>query len=364
MSGAGIDPQEPSNEDSLQESDQKLDKKSDAAEIMDPGGNTGSSIPDPLQTAEELSSRMERAARLGTDLSALLSELSREVTASMEQLHKLRSAIDLKKSELKMLYEIEASATALEQLIEDHRLEQENFKILMDNQRSLWEEKKAQRIQAEKEYLENLRKQRKQEEEEYTQAWTAKRLKIQQEIEEELVTARQNSLEKQKELERDYVIRTQQFQEKEREWDRLLQEMEQLMSRVTARAKSKTSAHADSYKKATLIQVDLSASQFSDQEKPFSLDNEPASNPGFCSENTLTGENTPGKEDPSFAAPSDSFFRRALLEEPKPVLSSLKDILQFQGRKTDDENIEFSAKRDCTTLKFPPKKSSHPKSEP
>lgn len=363
MSGAGIEPQEPSNGDNQQESAQTSDTASEAPEIIDPDNYTGNPIPDSLRAEEELSSRMDRAVRLGSELNRFLSEWSCEVTAALEQFHEIQSAVNAKKNELKLLHEVEASATALERLIEAHRLEQESFELLMKNQRDLWEEEKGKRALEEAEYLKNLRAQREREEEAYKQAWAAKRLKIQQEIEGELEAVRQTSLEQQKKLEQEYVNRNRQFQGKKREWDRLLQELEQLMSRLTSRAESQAANHSDLNKRAAVVHADLAASPVSNRKNPITLHGESASNPAFYSGNLLTGKNISEKENPSHSSSSESFFRRALFEEPKPLLSSLKDILQFQGGRKDSEHGVTPGGRDCTTSKFSPKKSSNYESE-
>ncbi len=349
MSESGIEHHELSNDDDQPIPAQARDRKSDAAETTKPESDIENPIPNLLMAREELSTKMERVSHLSLDLSGLLSDLTREVQASMDQLEQLQSAVDVKKRELKTLYEIEASVATLERLMREQEAERENFERLMENQRSIWEEEKALHEQEEKEYLEALKARRKEEEEKYKHIWAVEHLKAQQELEEELRITQQRNVEKQKALESDIQDRDRRLQEKELEWGRLIGELEQYMERLAERAQSESALATDLHKRAALSDTDLPPSSanhtYPYPEEPLPLD----------------------KDSDSRQAPddlsSDSFFRSAFLEEPKPLLSSLKDILQAQGRKMENGQGDLSLKRDCNTLKFSPKKNSNSKTE-
>ena len=214
------------------------DKESGVPEGLD-------SFPDemkfaPLMGAEELSLVIERFSGISSELTGILSRLAREVIISAEQLDRVRSAVDSKKKELQTLRGIEATAVALERLVLDRQRQKETLDRAIAAQRAVWEEEKANRAQEEREYLENLRIRREREEEEYRQAWAAEKLRKQQKLEEELSAIHQENLQKQQEMERDYIERELRRKEKELEWVRLIEELEQFMSKLAQRAKAQT----------------------------------------------------------------------------------------------------------------------------
>jgi hypothetical protein len=363
VNGSGIEHDERSNDDSRQEYAPTPDRTSEGPRTAESVTDACNSIPGSLVVSDEFSSRMERLSQLGSDLGELLLELSHEVKASMEQLHGILLAIDLKKKELKALHEIDASAASLKQLIEEHRLERESFERLMVNQRNVWEEEKAQRALEEKEYVESLKIQRQQEEEKYRHAWAAEQQEARQKMDKELYAVQQISLEKQNASEREFQDREQRLQDKEQEWERLIQELERLMSRLNVRAQSQSAAGSEAHKQTSFTQTDPPPSPATEQKEPHTLKQENISNTSFFFENPLTGERILEKTNPPHNPSSDSFFKIAFMEEPKPLLSSLKEILQSHGRRIENAHADFSLKRDCTTLKFSPKKTSHSKSE-
>jgi hypothetical protein len=363
VNGSGIEHDERSNDDSRQEYAPAPDRTSEAHRTAEPGTDACNSIPSSLVASDEVSSRMERLSQLGSSLGELLLELSHEVKSSTEQLHGILLAIDLKKKELKTLHEIDASAASLKQLIEEHRLERESFERLMENQRNIWEEEKAHRALEEKEYVENLKIQRQQEEEKFKHAWAAEQQEARQKMDKELYAVQQISLEKQSASERELQDREKRLQDKEQEWERLIQEMELLMSRLSVRAQSQSAAGSEEHKKANITQPDPPTSPVTNQKETHTLKRENVSNTSFFFENPLTGERILEKTNLPHNPSSDSFFKIAFMEEPKPLLSSLKEILQSHGRRIENAHADFSLKRDCTTLKFSPKKTSHSKSE-
>jgi len=194
---------------------------------------------EPLMNPERLSLEIERFSGLSAELSELLSRLRLEILKSAEQLSRIRSVVDAKKGELKTLHDIEASAVALERLIQDQRQQRESFERSMTDQRAMWEEEKAERTRQEEEYLENLRISRERDEEDYRQAWAAEKLKAQQKLEEELKVVRQEELQRQQALEKDLLERELTLREKELEWVQLIQELEQFMSKLTRRAQAR-----------------------------------------------------------------------------------------------------------------------------
>jgi len=199
----------------------------------------------PLMSAEELSRVIERFSGISSELTGILSRLAREVIISAEQLDRVRSAADSKGKELKTLHGIEATAVALERLVLDHQRQKEALDRAIAEQRTMWEEEKANRAQEEREYLEHLRVRREREEEEYRQVWAAEKLRKKEKLEEELSAIHQENLQKQQEMERDYIERELKRKEKELEWVRLIEELEQFMSKLAQRAKAQTGTRSE-----------------------------------------------------------------------------------------------------------------------
>jgi hypothetical protein len=184
---------------------------------------------------QDISSDIERIASLSAEMNRLLSNLSHKIERSALQLKEIQSAIDTKKEELQKLHEIDASITSLETLIEDHRLENERFQTLMDNQRGLWEEEKNRRVQEEEGYFENLRIRREQEEEEYRRTWDLNKSEAHEKLGEELRTIESDFRKKLEASEKDLLDRESILGRKEKEWNEIVRETEQFLSGLSNR---------------------------------------------------------------------------------------------------------------------------------
>jgi hypothetical protein len=199
--------------------------------------------PDQLIDAGEISAELARFSRLSSDLTDFLSVLSRKIKGWLDQLGDIQSQIDFKKKELKRLHDIEVSAAALEQLIEDQRLRKESFESFMESERIRCEEEKARRTQEEEQYLVNLRTQRQREEEEHKQKAAAEEQQARQRLEEELGALREENRLQLEAREKHFAQRELILREKELEWTRLVEELEQFMSRLANHAQSRTASH-------------------------------------------------------------------------------------------------------------------------
>jgi hypothetical protein len=249
MSGTEIEQSESSREEIKQEPAQTSENGFNVSEIIK--WELDNPVVEPSALPQRLSTQMEKFSNLSSDITKLLSELFEEVQNSLTQVQSVQSAVDLKKNELKALHDIDVSATAMEKLIEDHRLQRENLENLMKSQRNAWEEEKAERIQEEKEYLENLKSRRQREEEEYGRIWAAEQQQARQQLEEELQAARQKSLEERDALDMECLEREEILKEKETEWIKLVQELEAFVSKLAGRSPSQASAGADSNQEAS-----------------------------------------------------------------------------------------------------------------
>jgi len=199
----------------------------------------------PLMNAEKLSEEINRFSGLTSELTGVLSRLSREVQISAEQLNQVHAALEAKHNELKTLYGLEASAATLEGLVRDNRQQKEDLQRQIEEQRAAWELEISKREQEENQYQENLRIRRQRDEEEYKQRWAAEKLKAQQKFEEELRVIHQEALQRQQARERDCLDRELKLKEKELEWVQLIQELEQFMSKLTRRTQAQTAAYSD-----------------------------------------------------------------------------------------------------------------------
>jgi chromosome segregation ATPase len=182
-------------------------------------GSSGRS--EPVMAAEDLSTAIEHFSHLSSGMTKILSDLSRIVQGSAEQLKAIQSAVEVKKSELKSL------------------------EAQVESERRTREEEKMHQSQQENEYVENLKIQRQREEEEYKRAWDLEKAKARQQLDEELRLIRQENRLKQEAIERDCLRREMALKEKEVEWVQLTQELEQFMSRLGRRIQSRTGQALD-----------------------------------------------------------------------------------------------------------------------
>jgi hypothetical protein len=203
-----------------------------------------------MSGSEELSVASERFSNLSSGLMGVLADLSRIIRTSAEELGAIQSAVDLKKSELKRLHDIDVAAETLERLLESQRKQKENFEAQMESDRRAWEEEKTRRSQEreqeENAYAESLKMRRRSEEEEYKLTWELEKAHAQQQLEEELRLIQQESRLKQEAVEKNCMQRELALKEKELEWAQLVQELEQFMSKLTRRAQSRFADPLDS----------------------------------------------------------------------------------------------------------------------
>ncbi len=169
---------------------------------------------------------------IGSELTAFLSALSEKVRNSADQLKAVGQAVEQKQEELKRLRQIEAAASSLENLLEKHRVEKEQFESSMVCLRGEWEAEKALHDRETEEYTAQRHAERQREEEEYRRRQAAERSQARKELEEELQSIRKKNREKQESLEKSLSERELLLKQKESEWMQLVQELEQFMSKL------------------------------------------------------------------------------------------------------------------------------------
>jgi hypothetical protein len=189
------------------------------------------------EVSESIYGDLERFSRLSSDLGKCLSDVALKIKNSVDEFNTVEQEVLHKKAELKEIYDVEASAAVLANLVEEHRLQKAEFEKFMENQRRLWEEEKLKREHEDEEYRQALQLHRQQEEKEYEKKWSEKRDMIRQKLEEELRAIQHQNSEQRKLLEIDLLNRERILKKKELEWDKLVQELDLFMTRLLARTR-------------------------------------------------------------------------------------------------------------------------------
>jgi hypothetical protein len=202
-------------------------------------GEDGSRVSLPA-TADKYLVDVQHFAHLSSELTSFLSDLSEKIRSSAEQLKMIEQAVALKTEDLKKLHGIETAVIEMAQLVENQKLQKEQFENLMMEQRRGWEEEKAMRGRENEQYQLTLRIERQKEEEEYRLQWEAEREKARQELTEELQIVQKRNQANQEALEKEFLKRELQLKEKELEWMQLAQELEQFISKLGRRAHSQS----------------------------------------------------------------------------------------------------------------------------
>ena len=179
--------------------------------------------------SEKLSMQVMKMSTLSSDIVKLLSDLCQEAREFTDQLCGFQSEVELKRQELKMLHDIDASAAAFKTLQENHRSRMEDLERIMEDQRGNWEREKIRQEQEAIAYQENMRIRRQMEEEEYQQSLAAQGLAAKNELEMELQAMRMASLENQRTLEVSLREREQLLERSELEWNTFRQQLQQFL---------------------------------------------------------------------------------------------------------------------------------------
>ncbi len=271
---------------------------------------------------------IERFSRLSSELKDCLSGITRKIIESLNELKSIQQDVAGKKQELKELYDIEASAEALQHLNEEHRLKQSEFEGFMEGQRRLWEEEKNLREKEDEEYRQVLKIRRKREEEEYKHKLAREELAARQKLEEELLQLRQQNVEKQELLKQDLLKREKALKEKELEWVRLIQELELFMTGLVERTRKKNagcvSGVTDPGKGAVPIHADVASDAPAGIRKYAEEDKKPG-----------IAEEPNGNADPSVA--------------------SVREMLLSQGRRIENIQDDLRDNREPVPFRLRPK---------
>jgi hypothetical protein len=214
---------------------------------------------------------MDRFADLSKEMIALISELSRSVHESENQLKAINTEIDLKKNELITLHAIDAAAVSMKQMEEAQQVQKEQLERLISDQHCLWEEEKERIAQEEHEFLENLKIQRRLEEEEYRRARISENQEMHRKFKQELQTVWQKAIARQEEEESKLLQREQIIIDKEREIALLIQALDAFLSQWEMRLNLPEAVSMDTQKHVAIPKYGSS------RLVPIPLDDETAS---------------------------------------------------------------------------------------
>jgi hypothetical protein len=184
---------------------------------------------------------VQKMSGLSLEISKALNGLSDQLTEEVNRLASIRQAVELEQKELQRLHKIDIGVTALDQLVQDYRLEQERQEAEIAAQRTAWEEE-SQRIERErKENEENLKKLRQREMDDYEYKKTLERKRAQDKYDEDVRTLEKKNKEKQEALEKDWSARGGALKEQEEELARLRKESQEFAARLRSESEQAAS---------------------------------------------------------------------------------------------------------------------------
>ncbi len=173
-----------------------------------------------------------QTSNLSVEISKALSDVSAKLVSEVERLIQLREAVALESKELERLHKLDVAATALDHLVEEHRLQREKLEAEIAGQRAAWTEEKQAQLRDQKEAEEALKKQRQRENDEYEYKKMLERKKAQDKYEEEIRLQEKKNREKQEALEKNWLDREAGLKGKEDELSRYKQEVDQFPARL------------------------------------------------------------------------------------------------------------------------------------
>lgn len=187
---------------------------------------------------EGLLAEIERFSSLSSELRDCLLRIIHKTKDAMEAFSSVEQAVKSKENELKQIHDIEASAAALERLVEQNRRQKEEFENFMEGQRRLWDEEKSLREREDAEYRENLERRRQRDLEDHRRKLDEEKSAIRKEMEAQFDAAQRESLQRRKEIEARFEEREHALKEKEQECARLVRELELFMAGLEHKARN------------------------------------------------------------------------------------------------------------------------------
>lgn len=207
---------------------------------------------------------VDQISKLGLEISRALGGISEKLVDEVTRLTTLRSAVELERKELERLHKVDIAATALDQLVEEHAKQKEQFETEMAVQRSVWEENAENTERERKEQEEALKKQRQREIDEYEYKKNLERKRAQDKYDEEVRQQEKKNKERQEALEKSWAQREAALKEQEEELQRLRKEATEFPARLErevqrAAAQAAKDAKQQSDQQALLVQKEAEA---------------------------------------------------------------------------------------------------------
>jgi hypothetical protein len=175
---------------------------------------------------------VQKITHLGLEISRSLTAVSERLVEQVQQLDRVRQAVQLEKTELERLHKIDVAATALDQLVAEHRAQQEKLEaehVELEASRAQ-EDKERERLRKEQE--DALRKARDREAEEYEYKKSTERKKAQDKFDEQMQKLDKQNREKQEAQEKDWAQREASLKAREEELAVLRKDAETFPARL------------------------------------------------------------------------------------------------------------------------------------
>ncbi len=186
---------------------------------------------------------LRRLHDLRGTISRELTELAERFETEIETYRKIQSAIETKKEELNIIYEVETSASDLAALIDAQRMKKEQFeremqdqkeafKSEMEEMRTQWQREQADRERRVKDQAEAVDKQRKRDKEEYEYNFSRDKAQRKNALNDELQALEKELIAKRSEFENESQNRTAELDAREEAVANHEKEMETLQKEV------------------------------------------------------------------------------------------------------------------------------------
>jgi colicin import membrane protein len=179
---------------------------------------------------------VQRISGLGLEVARALSDVSAKLTDETRLLASVREAVALERKEFERLHKIDITATALDQMVQDHAREKQRLEAEIAAQRAAWEQESDRVERERREQEEALKKQRQREIEDYEYKKNLERKKARDKYGEEARQGEKKNAEKQETLEKSWKQREAALREQEEELSRLRRESADFPARLKKKA--------------------------------------------------------------------------------------------------------------------------------
>ncbi len=310
---------------------------------------------DVVEIAEALSSEgvVKEITNLKVESGKLLSQLSEKLEKATNEYNKIQEAIEIKKGELKEIYEIEKSAFSLATLIEAQRKKREEFEIEMEKRkkelteeingaRAEWEKEKKVRDEIIKERDSEENKRRKREMDEYRYAFEREKELAKNKFEDEKAKLEKEIILKKEEVEINLLEREKSMEEREKIVSEREKQLDELRKKVESFPKELDSEVNKAIKETTeKIQVEARnrenlLSKEAEGEKKVSL-SKIESFEKKVSEQNIQIERLSEQLEKSYQKVQEIAIKAIEGSSSTKILSNIEQMMAEKGRKQQTE---------------------------